>query len=129
MVWHLSHSSSPCMYVFSPPLLLHPSFMHIHCILYSLSPFALCASFLAILWSGTLIQLANYTIITQIKTINSFLQCSFISCLSSTSYRLTLCFKANYSLSKYAIEKRIRSSKTISKLINNCQVRGKAERA
>lgn len=40
-----------------------------------------------------------------------------------------LCFKASYSLFKYAIERHIRSSKTISKLINNCQVRGKAERA
>lgn len=30
---------------------------------------------------------------------------------------------------KYAIERHIRSFKTISKLINNCQVRGKAERA
>lgn len=39
----------------------------------------------------------------------------------------SLCFQANYSLSKYAIERHIRSSKTISKLINNCQVRGKAE--
>lgn len=38
-----------------------------------------------------------------------------------------LCFKASYSLLKYAIERHIWPSKTISNLINNCQVRGKAE--
>ena len=87
VVLHLSHSFSPCKSFFSSTA-VHCSFSLSH------SYTAFCsfphASFSAIPLTKMPVQLASLTIITQIKVINSFLLCSFIFCISSTSYRLTL---------------------------------------
>lgn len=101
------------------------SFTLFHCFLSILSSLALCASHFAISLRNVPLQLANLNWRIKIKVVNSFLH-FFLPPHHFLSFDF-LCFKASYSLLKYAIERHIWPSKTISNLINNCQVRGKAE--
>lgn len=113
---------SPCMSFFFLPILFSLS----HCFLVFL--------LLSLIYTSTflcLVQIAN-CIIPRLKKVQKNVQQCFFLCFSFPLFPrvgLSLCYRASYSLFEYAIERHVRSSKTISKPINNCQVRGKAERA